>query len=139
MNKLFRTIRGFFGFSPKRRRTNFEINPDEIFIDSSNLPQFDTHQFQGRFEKPLPKSTFVLIPGIFIIFGAVLIGRLWFLGINKGEAYAERSEQNRLHESDVFSNRGVIFDRLTVSLLPNKSLHLEITRPQLVWLIFLVM
>lgn len=98
-----------------------EIDPDEIFLDSSNLPQFDTHQFQGRIEKPLSPGVFIFLSSIFFIFGAVLIGRLWFLGVHKGQAYAERSEKNHLNESDVFSNRGVIFDRNGVPMAWNST------------------
>ena len=34
-----------------------EIYHDEIFIDSENIPQFDTQQFEGRLEKPISKKT----------------------------------------------------------------------------------
>jgi len=37
------------------------IDPDEIFLDSSNLPQFDIDQFEGRLEKPISRSTFTLL------------------------------------------------------------------------------
>jgi hypothetical protein len=37
----------------KKRNRNVEIDPDEIFIDSHNLPQFDNQQFEGRLEKPI--------------------------------------------------------------------------------------
>ncbi len=105
----------------RRRFSSAEIDPEDIFIDSSNLPDFDTHQFQGRMERSLSRGVFIFISSVFIIFGLVLTGRLWFLGVHKGEAYAERSEKNRLHESDVFSNRGVIFDRNGVQLAWNST------------------
>ena len=31
-------------------KNNKEIDPDEIFMDSRNLPQFDNQQFEGRIE-----------------------------------------------------------------------------------------
>lgn len=102
-----------------RRRNTGEINPEEIFIDSTNLPQFDTHQFEGRFEKPIAKHTIFIVVGLFVLIGGSFVSRLWFLQVKKGEAYAERSEINRLDHIDIFANRGVIFDRNGVELASN--------------------
>lgn len=108
-----------FGSRSRRFRATSEIDPDEIFLDSSNLPDFDVHQFQGRLEQPLSRHTSTVLGIVFLLCALVFIGRLWQLGIHKGEAYAARSEKNRLHESDVFANRGVIFDRNDIPLAFN--------------------
>jgi len=92
-------------------RTNKEINPDEIFLDSSNLPQFDTHQFEGRFEKPISKHTFLILGSVFLLIGFLFIGKLWILQVQKGETYVTLSENNRLVHSIIFTERGVVFDR----------------------------
>ena len=34
-----------------------EIDPDEIFIDSSNIPNFDRNSLQGNLEKSLGKGS----------------------------------------------------------------------------------
>lgn len=96
-----------------------EIDPDEIFIDSSNLPQFDVYQFEGRLEQPISRRSVALIVLLFIGFGGVFLSRFWFLQIYRGQAFADRSEQNRLHDIDIFANRGVIFDRNGVELASN--------------------
>lgn len=118
MNVLKNFLRRMFNVRSRRHPLS-EIHPDEIFLDSSNLPQFDTYQFQGRIEKPLSRNTFISISVIFSICALVFVSRLWFLGVYKGEAYALRSERNRLDESEIFSNRGVIFDRNGVPLAFN--------------------
>jgi penicillin-binding protein 2 len=102
-----------------RRRGTGEINPDEIFIDSSNLPQFDTHQFEGRFEQPISRRTIAFVSVFFMIIGGVFLSRFWFLQINNGEVYAKQSEMNRLDHIDIFANRGVIYDRNGVVLASN--------------------
>ncbi len=111
--------RGIFGSRSRRWRSLSEIDPDEIFLDSSNLPAFDVHQFQGRLEQPLSRRTVPLLAAIFLLCACVFIGRLWNLGVVHGDAYAARSEKNRLHESDIFANRGVIFDRNNIPLAFN--------------------
>ena len=44
-----------FRFNKKSRIS--EIEPDQIFLDSKNLPNFNRQQFEGRIEKPIPKKT----------------------------------------------------------------------------------
>lgn len=103
------------------RRSAREIDPDQIFLDSSNIPQFDTHHFEGRIEKPIGAKTIIFLSIAFIICGLVFSSRLWVLQISRGEAYSIRSESNRLRFSDIFANRGVIFDRNGVILASNKK------------------
>lgn len=87
------------------------INPDEIFLDSTNLPQFDQSQFEGRLEKPISQKVAVFL-GIFILVVGVLYNyRVWNLQVKQGQAFSDRSENNRLRDTIVFSDRGVIYDR----------------------------
>ncbi len=97
-----------------------EIDPDEIFIDSSNLPKFDIDQFEGRLERPIARQTIAAVSILFIILGVVFLSRFWVLQISRGEVFAQRSEANRLRHTDIFSNRGVIFDRNGVELASNE-------------------
>jgi penicillin-binding protein 2 len=103
-----------------KRRNVGEINPDEIFIDSSNLPKFDTSQFEGQLERPISRHTIIILSILFILMGGVYISRFWFLQVERGEAFALRSEANRLEHTDIFANRGVVFDRKGVELATNE-------------------
>ena len=40
-------------YGQESSRSKHELAPDEIFLDSSNLPMFDTTQFEGRIERPI--------------------------------------------------------------------------------------
>lgn len=96
------------------KRSNYlqnEIDPDEIFLDSSNLPQFDTHQFEGRIEKSITRRTVFVTGAIFILIALIFIYRLTSLQVAEGSKYKGVSENNRLHHSLIFSERGVITDR----------------------------
>ncbi|MES3005598.1 MAG: penicillin-binding transpeptidase domain-containing protein [Patescibacteria group bacterium] len=88
-----------------------EIEPDEIFLDSSNLPDFDTNQFEGRIEKPISRRTLKITGFFFILIALVFLFKLTALQIADGEKYREISENNRLHHSLIFSERGAILDR----------------------------
>ncbi len=96
-----------------------DIDPDEIFLDSSNLPEFNTHQFEGRFERPIGKTTIFLTSIIFVLVGLVFAGKLWALQVNQGEAFRIRSESNHLKHRTIFADRGLILDRMNVPLAWN--------------------
>ena len=115
LRKFSRSRRKFLGRNTK------EIDPDQIFLDSSNLPHFNTDHFEGRFEKPIGSRTIIFLSVAFIICGLVFSSRLWILQVSRGEAYSVRSENNRLRFTDIFANRGVIFDRNGVILASNKK------------------
>ncbi|MFA5934877.1 MAG: penicillin-binding transpeptidase domain-containing protein [Candidatus Paceibacterota bacterium] len=88
-----------------------DIDPDEIFIDSENLPNFDVNQFEGRIEKPISQNTFFVFSIFCIMIFLLFFYKSWNLQIIKGADYYERSENNRLRNTLIFSKRGVIIDR----------------------------
>ena len=88
-----------------------DIDPDEIFLDSENLPKFNVDQFEGRLEKPISTNTFIFLGAVcFVILGGFFL-RSFDLQETNGKVYLEKSENNRLKNTLVFSNRGVIYDR----------------------------
>lgn len=100
-------------------RINKDIDPDEIFLDSSNLPNFDNNQFEGRIVKSISGANIVFM-SIFFVFAFILFTvKIWNIQISKGDEYSTRSENNRLHHTTVFSPRGVIYDRNGVELVWN--------------------
>ncbi len=103
-----------------RKRRKSEIDPDEIFMDSHNLPQFDDNQFEGRIEKPISMGTQYTVLAIFILVLLTFGSRIFYLQVNKGEVYAQRSENNRLRHTPIFAVRGILYDRNGVELAWNE-------------------
>ncbi len=95
------------------------IDPDEIFLDTYNLPAFDRQQFEGEIEKPISKATLLILASLFALVGVIFLGRAYYLQINQGPAFAARSENNTLRHTAVFSDRGVVYDRLGEELIWN--------------------
>lgn len=108
MGKLWKVMT--FGLFSKTRRYE-DIAPDEIFLDSSNLPQFDVYQFEGRMVKSLPRGSIYLLGGFFVVVVLVFLWRVGILQIQDGATYAAQSENNRLSHTNIFSGRGSIFDK----------------------------
>ena len=105
----------------KIKNANTFVEPDEIFLDSKNLQNFNRQQFEGRIEKPIPKRTITFL-GIFFFLCAIIFStRLGYLQIKKGEAYFQRSENNTLEKQIIFADRGIIYDRNKKELVWNKK------------------
>ncbi|MBI5126720.1 MAG: hypothetical protein HZA80_03085 [Candidatus Taylorbacteria bacterium] len=115
---MIHTFRRFFA-TLFRRRKGGEVHPDEIFIDAHNLPQFDTDQFEGRLESPISTTTVFVVGAIFFIILLGYASRVGFLQIKQGEAFLDRSENNRLKHTPIFASRGVITDRNGIELAWN--------------------
>ncbi len=98
-------------FRKIKKRQYQDINPEDIFIDSTNLPGFEEHRFEGRIEKPMGWETFFILKIVLSMIILALVSKLWVLGIKQGSTYAQISEDNRLEQTLIFANRGVIYDR----------------------------
>ena len=98
---------------------NYEIEPDEIFLDSKNIPQFDTHQFEGRIEKPITKRSMLFMGFFFLMVGVVFFWKLGSLQVANGDTYLKRSQDNSLNTEPIFADRGIISDRNGIELAWN--------------------
>ncbi len=94
-----------------RRISTKALDPDEIFLDSKNLPEFDTSQFEGRIEKPIARSLLGAITFFIFIVGIVFSYKIWNLQVVEGKTFRTRSDNNSLKTSIIYADRGVISDR----------------------------
>lgn len=106
-------------FKFKNKRKYHTVDPDEIFLDSKNLPKFNTQQFEGRIEQTIPKRTIRLLSFFLFLVSGVFLYKLSILQIVKGEAYLKRSEDNTLSTVPVVASRGIIYDRNNARLAWN--------------------
>ena len=97
------------------------MEPDEIFLDSKNLQNFNRQQFEGRIEKPIPKKTINFLGAFFILIILIFGARLTYLQIQNGDTYRKRSENNILEKVNIFTERGIIYDRNKIELAWNKK------------------
>lgn len=107
---------------------NSFVEPDEIFLDSKNLQNFDRQQFEGRIEKPIPKRTIIILGILFLFFSAIYSSRLVYLQIHNGATYFNRSQNNVLAKAIIFTDRGIIYDRNKVEMTWNEKTE-EATLP----------
>jgi penicillin-binding protein 2 len=98
-------------FGRGRKRLKREIEAEEILIDSSNLPAFDTDQFEGRIERPISSRALFVTAAIIGLLLVVYAGRAWDLQFFHGTAYAKQAAENQLTQKVIFADRGIIEDR----------------------------
>ncbi len=109
----------------KHKVKNSLVEPDEIFLDSKNVQNFDRQQFEGRIEKPISKKIIFFLGTAFLFIIIVFGGRLFYLQVKNGVAYRNRSENNILEKINIFNERGIIYDRNKKELAWNKKTGLE--------------
>lgn len=100
-------------------RRGAEIAPDEIFLDSANLPEHDTSRLEGQLEQPISKYMVTVLGVLFTVAVVAIIGKLFLLQVASGEQFAELSRENRLREQPIFAERGIIRDRSGTELAWN--------------------
>ncbi len=121
MSKIFlNRVKQVLGLKNRVGHKYQDINPEDIFLDSANLPGFEEHALEGRIERPIGHSTMFALKLLFVVLVLALGMKLWFLSVWQGPVYAQVSENNRLEETTVFANRGAILDRNGTELAGNE-------------------
>jgi penicillin-binding protein 2 len=94
-----------------RKKRKEEISFDEILLDSSNLPSFNTGRMEGRIELPLQKRNVYFVGGIFACVVLLFLAQLVKLQVIEGAELTQMSENNRLESSLIVAERGIVYDR----------------------------
>lgn len=94
-----------------RKRDYSDIDPDAIFMDSKNLPQFDTYQFEGRLEKSISQKSFSFTIATSFLVMLIFLFKIGSLQIVYGDEYRERSENNKLKQILLVAPRGIVYSR----------------------------
>ena len=108
-------------FRKKKVYREYSIEPEEIFLDSMNPLEFDQAHHEGRIEQSISSNFFsaiLLLCGLgVLIFG----GRIVYLQIFKGNAFASQAENQSLIVSTIPPPRGLIVDTFGEILANNTS------------------
>jgi penicillin-binding protein 2 len=103
-----------------KRSRGGELAPEDIFLDSSNLPDFDRGRLEGRLEKPIGERTYLTMLLVIGLALTSLVAQAANLQVMQGAEYAQKSERNRLRPETVFAERGAVLDRNGVPLIENE-------------------
>ncbi len=84
---------------------------DEILLDVSNLPSFNTGRLEGRRELPITKWNILIVALLFGAISLAFLVKIYQLQIVHGSDYREISENNSVNKSVIIAERGVVYDR----------------------------
>ena len=102
-----------------------EINPEDIFIDSTNLPGFDEFSLEGRIERPMGEKTFLFVRAALALIVLVLVFKLGHVMGRDPRRIPRRLERTELlTEQNIHAaaQKYLPADRYTVlSLLPETA------------------
>ena len=119
MNKILKKIKKKTSLRRQYRGERFD--PDEIFLDSQNLPDFDRQQFEGELERPITRSSIFAVGIVFCLIIVLFASRLWNLQVIHGTTYQKMSANNSLDTEPIFASRGNMYDRNGVPLAWNDT------------------
>jgi penicillin-binding protein 2 len=120
---MFITLKRFI--NKLKNKSYQEVDPDLIFLDSKNLPEFNTYQFEGRLERPISKKSFYFFYAFCVIVAIIFISKISYLQIVNGVEYKERSENNKLKKNLIVAPRGLIYSRDGQLLAWNQNSELD--------------
>lgn len=93
-----------FSKSRINRQREEEIFPEDVLIDSQNLPSFYNHKLEGKVETSVSKNSgLLLLIVLFLTFGAFTY-KLFSLQVKNVNWYTEKSLANQLRFSSLISN-----------------------------------
>lgn len=94
-------------FRKKHRPVEF----DEILLDASNLPSFNTERLEGRRELPISSINLILVGLLFLMVAGGFLFQLYQLQIVDGAYLREISDKNRVDRDTIIAERGIVYDR----------------------------
>lgn len=94
-----------------KKNKKLEISFDEILLDSSNLPSFNTGRMEGRIELPLSRRSIIFVGIIFASIAVTFLAQLYNLQVIHGAEFADKSERNRTELALIVAERGIVYDR----------------------------
>lgn len=110
-----------FPFFTRTRRRHPDIDPDVIFLDSRNLPDFDNQQFEGRIERPISKFSIAVLSLFSLSLMVLFLLRVGLLQVVQGAGWRTQSVENSLRSTPLFAPRGIIYDRTEMPLAFNEG------------------
>jgi penicillin-binding protein 2 len=94
-----------------KQAASHEIDPEDVFLDSQNLSDFNLDQMEGQLEKPISKNVFYVALFCSFVILASFSYRLFAMQVINAEEYKEKADTNHLKKIPLFALRGTISDR----------------------------
>ena len=95
----------------RQRQRERTVDLDEVLLDASNMPSFDTARLEGKRELPITRGNVRVIGLLFLVVAALFLGRIYTLQIVNGDEYRAIAASNSVDRATIIAERGVVYDR----------------------------
>ncbi len=95
----------------RRRSNKQQVEFDEVLLDISNLPSFNTGRLEGRRELPIATRNILIIGVLFTLIALAFLSQIYTLQIVEGARYRQISDNNSVNRTVIIAERGVVYDR----------------------------
>lgn len=92
------------------KKKNKQVEFDEILMDISNLTAVNTGRMEGKRELPISARSVSLVGVLFALVAVSFLGKLFLLQVVQGEEFRAISDRNRVDQSTIIAERGVVYD-----------------------------
>ena len=96
------------------------VELDEILLDASNLPSFNTGRMEGRRELPIRAFNVYLVGICFTIVAIAFFAKIFQLQVVEGARFRTISDNNSVNTDVILAERGGVFDRRGEPLIWNE-------------------
>jgi penicillin-binding protein 2 len=103
-----------------RKKQKPMVELDEILLDVSNLPSFNTGRMEGRRELPIKSRSVAIVGVLFALIAAAFFSRIYTLQVAEGAKYRQISDNNSVNKTVIIAERGVVYDRNDELLIWNE-------------------
>ncbi len=111
--------------SKAKKLGSSNINPEDVFLDSSNISLMNTQQLEGHIERPLSHHTGFIFLGFIFLFFFLFVLKVFSLQITNGQFYVDKSDRNHLKSIPIFAYRGTILDKNQNLLAWNETTNFD--------------
>lgn len=94
-----------------QQRKHTPVEFDEILMDIPNLAAVNTGRMEGKRELPISTLSVILIGVAFGVISIGFLSRLYMLQIVQGAEFRQISDNNRVDQTTIIAERGVVYDR----------------------------
>ncbi len=103
-----------------RKKTKHLVELDEILLDVTNLPSFNTGRMEGRRELPILPRNIYIVGVCFILVSLAFFAKIFQLQYVEGARFRTISDNNSVNTNVIIAERGVVFDRQGEPLIWNE-------------------
>ena len=94
-----------------RKKYKPPVELDEVFLDVSNIPDFNQARMEGKRELPIPARSVFVVGIVSLLFAFLFFGKIYSLQVTHGSEFKAIADNNSVDQTVIIAERGVIYDR----------------------------